>query len=579
MVWYSLRNLSATLLCLVYTTGVMAEPLVYTEQGRKWTSAKRDQYYTQDQGSRIMPLKWMQALREPRRQVGFLADGLDRYGYLNNENGNLPVGFTVANDDSGAAVIGMTCSACHTREITVQGTAYRIDGGPAISDFQSFLADLDSSVNEVLTSARIFRSFANEVLGPDASAIARQELRIEVESWHLPYHALVNNSLPTPAWGPSRLDAVAMIFNRLTGLDIGVAPPYIIEENIRVANAPVRYPFLWNAGKQNKTQWPGFAENGNSLLGLARNLGEVYGVFAEFKPKKDAASLLGMNYLEGNSANFAGLGKLEDLMNDLGPPAWPWSVDRKLAREGKKIYSRGKAQGGCKDCHGVKRTGFLWRLWDTPVLDDGTDVSECNLLVRDAKSGVMEGAEIPVLKGPLQKTDSAFNILGMAVAGSILQEKLHYGQKESLLFTEVDKVAHSRAGRVIGKVGEDLISAFDKDVIDRIRSKNASDGGCAYESRVLKGIWAAAPYLHNGSVPTLADLLEKPGDRPVSFAVGPEYDLERVGLARTQTKFDYVLETTDCSDLTSGNSRCGHTWGTNLTPAQKTALLEYLKIL
>ena len=67
MVWYSLRNLSATLLCLVYTTGVMAEPLVYTEQGRKWTSAKRDQYYTQDQGSRIMPLKWMQALREPRR--------------------------------------------------------------------------------------------------------------------------------------------------------------------------------------------------------------------------------------------------------------------------------------------------------------------------------------------------------------------------------------------------------------------------------------------------------------------------------------------------------------------------------
>ncbi|MGB8900889.1 MAG: hypothetical protein WCC90_17330, partial [Methylocella sp.] len=40
-----------------------------------------------------------------------------------------------------------------------------------------------------------------------------------------------------------------------------------------------RYPFLWNAARQDKTQWPGFAKNGIDLLGLARNLGEVYGVF------------------------------------------------------------------------------------------------------------------------------------------------------------------------------------------------------------------------------------------------------------------------------------------------------------
>ncbi|WP_349770486.1 hypothetical protein [Bradyrhizobium barranii] len=34
----------------------------------------------------------------------------------------------------------------------------------------------------------------------------------------------------------------------------------------------------------------------------------------------------------------------------------------------------------------------------------------------------------------------------------------------------------------------------------------------AYEARVLQGIWAAAPYLHNGSVPTLAELLKPSGD-------------------------------------------------------------------
>ncbi|MBE0762893.1 hypothetical protein IH729_24350, partial [Escherichia coli] len=50
---------------------------------------------------------------------------------------------------------------------------------------------------------------------------------------------------PKDTWGPARLDAVSMIFNRLTGLDIGTAPPYLIPDNIKAADAPVRYPFLW----------------------------------------------------------------------------------------------------------------------------------------------------------------------------------------------------------------------------------------------------------------------------------------------------------------------------------------------
>jgi hypothetical protein len=69
-----------------------------------------------------------------------------------------------------------------------------------------------------------------------------------------------------------------MIFNRLTGLDLGPPPNYIIASNIKRADAPVRYPFLWNAPVQDQTQWPGFADNGNDILGLARNLGEVHGI-------------------------------------------------------------------------------------------------------------------------------------------------------------------------------------------------------------------------------------------------------------------------------------------------------------
>jgi hypothetical protein len=100
-----------------------------------------------------------------------------------------------------------------------------------------------------------------------------------------------------------------------------------------------------------------------------------------------------------------------------------------------------------------------------------------------------------------------------------------------------------------------------------------------YEARVMEGIWAAAPYLHNGSVPTLAELLKPASERVASFEIGPAYDIVNVGLSVEQSKFDYTLNTTDCSDLHSGNSRCGHEYGTQLKPDEKNALLEYLKIL
>jgi hypothetical protein len=101
----------------------------------------------------------------------------------------------------------------------------------------------------------------------------------------------------------------------------------------------------------------------------------------------------------------------------------------------------------------------------------------------------------------------------------------------------------------------------------------------AYEARVLEGIWAAAPYLHNGSVPTLAELLKPAAERVSSFKIGPAYDLANVGLASDQTRFGYTLQTTDCSDRNSGNSRCGHEFGTTLSQDEKKALLEYLKTL
>jgi len=98
----------------------------------------------------------------------------------------------------------------------------------------------------------------------------------------------------------------------------------------------------------------------------------------------------------------------------------------------------------------------------------------------------------------------------------------------------------------------------------------------AYKARPLNGIWATAPYLHNGSVPSLWELLKKPGDRVQSFYVGNrEFDPVNVGYVTTQPD----ERATPLDTSRPGNSNGGHTWGTDLPDAEKWDLIEYLKSL
>ena len=583
-------------------------PIVQVDQGEDWTHRLRREYYTTDQGSRIMPLAWMRALHTSTGE-GFLDDGLARYGYLNDPfaTDGLPVGFT-ASLYKGEPSIGMTCAACHTRQIELLGTAYRIDGGPALADFQSFLHDLDRAVSATLGTDDAFDGFAGRVLGNDASDPQRAELHERLTAWAHRYHTLIERALPDPAWGPGRLDAVSMIFNRLAGLDIGEGEDRLIADNIARADAPTRYPFLWNAARQDYTQWPGFAKNGNDIFGLARNLGEVYGVFAAFHPEKqDGLFKLNRDYIKTNSANFAGLKRLEQIIWELGSPRWPWQVDHELAAQGAAIFARDEASGGCVSCHGIKQgetrlpTLSTWATPRIPVEHVGTDARECDILARRVKTGVMEGAKIPFLSDRLGAEAAAIDVLSTAVIGAIIQQTLRFGSPstpamevasaEGLDGTlAMDGIAADDAEPELPAELEPLRDAFVPPALpaEGVSEMLAVDGafadrqelsGCTYESRVLEGIWAAAPYLHNGSVPTLEELLKPPAERVAAFDLGPHYDIEAVGLAVDQGGAGHTLQTTDCSDVVSGNSRCGHTYGTDLPADERRALLEYLKTL
>jgi hypothetical protein len=569
--------------------------VIFTDQGADWTPESRAEFYRQDQGSKMIPLAWLRSLKQADGDA-FLADSLARYGYLQNPaNANgLPIGFT-ASGPSGTQVVGMTCSACHTRQIIAEGKTYRIDGGPAFADFQSLLSDLDVAVGKVIASDTVFAPFASAVLAspsPDAEDVAA--LRQEIDAWYLRYHALVSRALPPRPWGPARLDAVSMIFDRLTGLDLGSPPSLLIADNIVVADAPVRYPFLWNAPRQDETQWSGFAANGNDLFALSRNLGEVFGVFGVFQPKKEA---LFVNFLNNNSANFDGLDRNEQLVRQIGPPKWPWLIDTNLAAQGKAIYERPTDQGGCSECHRIT-TGKFRSLteptWATPVQNVGTDTRQFGVLIRNTKTGALQGAFIPLLTKPLGETDLAINVLATSVLGSITEHQLNFG----LGGTEATANAAAASplafppSKLNGRLppdlrglqgafkipGEATTGAAAANILPAGAAAEAPSKG-AYEARVLQGIWAAAPYLHNGSVPTLAELLKPAAQRAPKFKIGQAYDTANVGLAVDQAQFTYELETSDCSDPSSGNSRCGHEFGTNLSAAEKKALLEYLKTL
>ncbi len=550
---------------------------INVDQGRDWNASTREAFYSLDQGSRLIPLNWITALKQPNG-APFMEGSLGRYGYLPNvasKPAGLPIGF-VAADQGEDKILGLTCSACHTRQIEVGGASYRIDGGPALADIGALWSDIDIAVSKVLAEPAAFADFAQAVNGQSRPPEKDRELRKALQDWFNPFHVITEGGLPRPpkssSWGPGRLDAVGMILNRVTGLDIGVTPDHIIASNIALANAPVRPPFIWNAWKQDLTQWPGFAPNGDDILGLLRNLGEVYGVFGLLHPKKDASKLLGIDYLAGNSANFDGLLQLEDLAKKIAPPKWPreWPLDSSLADAGKKIFERPTDKGGCVECHGVK-PGVSRLLnndtWATPIKDVGTDSKEYAGLQRPAATGVLEGAQIPVVNPqPLQSTDSAVNVLGTVVKASVLQQ---------FLPIEVNARERNRwdftLKMFMPKIQEALKEGY---------KTPPAAVGAAYEARVLEGIWAAAPYLHNGSVPTLSELLKPATERVSEFKIGPNYDLNNVGLAADQSKFNYTMKTTDCTARDSGDSRCGHEYGTTtLTPEEKKALLEYLKIL
>lgn len=411
-------------------------------------------------------------------------------------------------------------------------------------------------------------------------------------------------------------------------------------------NAPVSYPFLWDITHSDYVQWNGLADN-SGVGPLGRNTGEVIGVFGilDWSAKDPgfslSAKITGQSQKSKvidfkSSIDLVNLSRLESQLKSLTSPVWPtlstcqrdpfqacdkdqeenaeqkranevfaqypeWKVDPAKAKWGRTLYAE-----YCQGCHEViDRTD-----WDRIVvakmsaLDHvGTDPAMAhNSVSYTGYSGNFFNTYLSTDVGP-----ASGNVVVQNRAPVV--QVLTAATKGAVATPDADKNVIRRSLDWLYMLGK---SFFDNQIKGSLKAgdytpdttANPYNSLVAYKGRSLNGIWATAPYLHNGSVPTLYDLLlpaKEAGDpdegeyRPANFVVGSrEFDPVKVGFrsqgyggSEFNTGFNVVCKIPQKDGKCWGNLNSGHEYGTihdkrgmtPLTHEERVALVEYMKTL
>ncbi|MEJ2669401.1 MAG: di-heme-cytochrome C peroxidase [Gammaproteobacteria bacterium] len=565
-------------------------PIVNLEQG--WTTDTQQAFYFTDQGSRIMPYQWFLALEQADNEHLFRSDAnINGYRYIPAEASPLnpdalPVGFAKHTDTANQqAWVGMTCAACHTAQISYQNVEIRLDGGPTLADFETFNVDLVRAMAATYEDQAKFNRFALRVLGKTATPNQINALRQDLlqQTLVLEKRNHVNRPSQTqPQYGYARVDAIGAIFNQILAKFNGLPTAGF------ASTAPVSYPFLWGTHQSNVVQWPGFAPNGPASAGaLIRNGGEVLGVYGQLHVPSDASI---KHYR--SSLNISNLGKLESWIAELRSPEWPAqyfpAIDPVAAAKGSVHFDQ-----YCASCHQViarENEGQSYNAVLTPLKEVKTDPTELKNMIRQRPAGKFEGRKEFVLAGPvIEAQTSGLEPLVNAVVGALLEHP-----EESLEASLIDIDSH-HSTHSNGTMSSDSAAAMPdelaaalKDFGDQYENSktktvmntmaDATDP-LVYKGRPLNGIWATAPYLHNGSVPNLYEILLPATERSKTFYLGSrEYDPIKVGFNSDASSTLPNAFKFDTSRL--GNSNSGHEYGVHeLNKTEKQELLEYMKTL
>lgn len=530
---------------------------------------------------------------------GQLTVAYDRATFDGNPNG-LPVGFartkSYVDPSTGKKLpdqIGLTCAACHTGQMTYRGTNLRIDGAPATTDLGKFRTVLGLALFYTNYVPGRFGRFADRVLGPDHSAGDRDRLQDQLAQL-LKEGPRVLQQMSAGLEGSveegfNRLDALNRIGTQVFFSDlVGTTEPgFEPTANIHPNNAPVNYPATWS------TSWFDWVQyDGSIRQPMIRNAGEALGVSAKVNlvdPDSPDRPL----YL--SSVGFEDIFKMEELLAGPDPqaapkrfkgltsPAWPEDVlgrlDPAKVERGHALYVQ-----NCSRCHRPAPSdpsGRFWSptFWSTPNADGlryykvpiipiavvGTDPSQATVLTsRTVKVPAYLGIEEPA------PNDGVFC---KGKPGTTVTE------------TSFGWALASVTGKVIDRWYLDNDIPPTQQLHMNGYRNNCIQSPFAYKARPLNGIWATAPFLHNGAVPSLYDMLTPAAQRPATFCLGNlEFDPVKVGYDPTCRSGTNTIDTTTAGNLNTGHSfedgpRGNGVIGPLLSPDDRMALVEYLKSL
>lgn len=191
-----------------------------------------------------------------------------------------------------------------------------------------------------------FNRFADRVVGEDMDK--RMKLRKDLKAFLVKGYGFAktagNPKFYPVEEGRGRTDAVGRIGNVVFGYDIDEP------SNLRIADAPVSYPFLWDMWRFDWVQYTGFTNQP-----MARNIGESLGVLAPIKLVNDNGELLTSDEFGETVIDLPGMHCIEGKLRTLEPPRWYeeilGDIDIAMATQGKNLFSE-----RCEFCHGPHRS-------------------------------------------------------------------------------------------------------------------------------------------------------------------------------------------------------------------------------
>jgi hypothetical protein len=591
-------------------------------------------------------------------------DYLLRFGFIRSKRDpvlnpfGLPVGFarTFSQNMPGingqTETVGFTCAACHTSHFVYDNglngpQEYIIEGGPATTDFGLLQSNLTAAIGQLVVSAKVplmggrFDRFAKNVLGQSYSATTKQTLSNDLVEFAKAQ--MGGSDTIEVVEGFTRLDALNRIGNAVFADNVNRP------QNKAAIDAPVNYPHIWT------TSWFDWVQYDASVMGpLIRNVGEAMGVKAFIDTVSSSE-----DYRFSSSIPIGNLVWIESFLSGEQPtketgfgglhgPTWNLNtVDQNLANKGKALYTK-----RCQGCHlpplndpdkaifedayfapivwnagGIEqKTDNVLQLEVIPLATIGTDRGQAKVMINRTMdtSGDVDGTIIDKTSGMGIATEICARDFNVATLDEIGLIDDTTGEQSSAFERTADGIdfvplkdrwvkdgGNISFGYALAAIVEHTIQAWFEvnDLTDyalqeklKVGRPNCIQAGMGYKARPLNGVWATAPFLHNGSVATLRDLLcPKDGKRPTLVQLGNiEFDVKNIGIKQpddyqrsAQKRLDkgtlydkdgyFILDT-----RVNGNLNTGHYFSDDSIPgkigpafneAECDAMLEYLKTI